>query len=242
MEENNKEDLSNIPSPQTTKDDIPSVELSTPNYLFYMNKKKSIPDGDYIENILTKWKGDFDLLEDHHGYIQWLFPNLLPSVHNLLSSALTREEAAEFRRNKFISERLVRSYTFMLEFYGMVLEDESTGKIVRGKDYKKRYNEALLTNWHNHLRVQRILMHLNNVGFRKYAIELAKFLKEEVYRNGDNNEAPPLEKIGGNSTVTQWLTYGDYDNDPKKKKVLDEICVAKSDDDYKASIFFEKFG
>ena len=28
--------------------------------------------GDFIENILTKWKGDYDRLEKHHGYIQWL--------------------------------------------------------------------------------------------------------------------------------------------------------------------------
>ena len=28
--------------------------------------------GDIIENILTKWKGDYDRLEKHHGYIQWL--------------------------------------------------------------------------------------------------------------------------------------------------------------------------
>ena len=30
--------------------------------------------GDYIDEIHKEWKGDYDRLEWHHGYIQWLFP------------------------------------------------------------------------------------------------------------------------------------------------------------------------
>ena len=38
----------------------------SPNILFYENKMASIPHGDTIENILTKWKGDYHTLEFHH--------------------------------------------------------------------------------------------------------------------------------------------------------------------------------
>lgn len=32
------------------------------------------PIGDTIDNIHKKWFGAYDLLEEHHGYIQWIFP------------------------------------------------------------------------------------------------------------------------------------------------------------------------
>lgn len=31
------------------------------------------------------------------------------------------------------------------------------------------------------MRIRRILTHLNNVGFRKYAIELVNYLEKEIY-------------------------------------------------------------
>ncbi len=57
----------------------------TTNFDFYNNEIKSKPQGkskiifysvkgDTIETIHKKWKGDYDLLEAHHGFIQWLFP------------------------------------------------------------------------------------------------------------------------------------------------------------------------
>ncbi len=30
--------------------------------------------GDFIDSIHEKWWGNYDHLESHHGYIQWLFP------------------------------------------------------------------------------------------------------------------------------------------------------------------------
>ncbi|KAG7260887.1 hypothetical protein CRUP_018924 [Coryphaenoides rupestris] len=47
------------------------------NLRFYLNKIPLVPDGIYIEEILTKWRGDYDKLEHNHTYIQW-------SQHNYL--------------------------------------------------------------------------------------------------------------------------------------------------------------
>lgn len=44
------------------------------NLLFFSNTLKSVPRGDYIETIHQEWYGKYDILEQHHGYIQWLFP------------------------------------------------------------------------------------------------------------------------------------------------------------------------
>ncbi|MEQ2216865.1 Opioid growth factor receptor-like protein 1, partial [Xenoophorus captivus] len=40
------------------------------NLRFYMNKIPLVPDGIYIEEILSKWRGDYDKLEHNHTYIQ----------------------------------------------------------------------------------------------------------------------------------------------------------------------------
>ena len=44
------------------------------NVDFYFNTRPSMPDGAVIDVIHEEWDGDFEKLEFHHGYIQWLFP------------------------------------------------------------------------------------------------------------------------------------------------------------------------
>ena len=44
------------------------------NIKFYLNEIKSKPDGDFIDKIHVKWWEDYERLEYHHGFIQWLFP------------------------------------------------------------------------------------------------------------------------------------------------------------------------
>lgn len=44
------------------------------NLQFYLENIPSKPRGDYLSTILQEWWGDYDKLELHHGYIQWLFP------------------------------------------------------------------------------------------------------------------------------------------------------------------------
>jgi hypothetical protein len=44
------------------------------NKRFLKGEMKSKPSGDFIGKILANWFGNYDLLESHHGYIQWLFP------------------------------------------------------------------------------------------------------------------------------------------------------------------------
>lgn len=52
----------------------PPLEKAHQNVLFYTNKIRSNPSGNFIDNIHKEWKGNYSLLEVHHGYIQWLFP------------------------------------------------------------------------------------------------------------------------------------------------------------------------
>ena len=71
----------------------------------------------------------------------------------------------------------------MLSFYGMKLKDRQTGEIVRSRypNYKERFYKTLITSFHNHMRITRILTSLKETGFGKYAAELCKFLKFEIF-------------------------------------------------------------
>src|SRR5437762_640454 len=59
------------------KDD-PTITI---NLEFYKNEIASKPDGNKIEDIHKKWWGKYELLEEHHGYIQWLFPIREPGLN-----------------------------------------------------------------------------------------------------------------------------------------------------------------
>merc|ERR1712046_229054 len=52
------------------------------NERFQRNEIPSVPDGDLIENIHKEWRGDYERLEVHHGYIQWLFPIREPGMNS----------------------------------------------------------------------------------------------------------------------------------------------------------------
>ena len=44
------------------------------NHRFYLNLRKSAPDGEYIDQMHAVWRSQYSKLEKHHSYIQWLFP------------------------------------------------------------------------------------------------------------------------------------------------------------------------
>ena len=61
------------------------------NLSFYKNEICFQPNGFLIEDILQNWKDNYDLLEENHSYIQWLFPLREPGV-NWHAKPLTLKE------------------------------------------------------------------------------------------------------------------------------------------------------
>ncbi|XP_016058482.1 PREDICTED: opioid growth factor receptor [Miniopterus natalensis] len=109
-----------------------------PNLSFYRNEIRFLPNGCFIEDILQNWRDDYDLLEDNHSYIQWLFPLREPGV-NWHAKPLTQREIEAFKSSKEARERFVQAYELMLGFYGIELEDRDTGKVRRAQSYQKRF-------------------------------------------------------------------------------------------------------
>ena len=149
---------------------------SDPNVKFYRNEIPSKPDGDLVENIHQSWDGDWERLEFHHGYIQWLFPVFENAGMNFESQPLSKSGAALIRADAAASRRVLASYKLILKFYGFVLADEKTGAIERHADaafFAERIANLNLSS-HNWLRVSRIITSLGELGFRRYKAPLSR--------------------------------------------------------------------
>ncbi|XP_057386122.1 opioid growth factor receptor isoform X2 [Balaenoptera acutorostrata] len=149
-----------------------------PNLSFYKNEIRFLPNGCFIEDILQNWKEEYDLLEDNHSYIQWLFPLREPGV-NCHAKPLTLQEVQAFKSSTEVRKRLVQAYELMLGFFGIQLKDRDTGRVCRAQNYQKRFQNL---NWHSHnnLRITRILKSLGELGLEHYQAPLARFFLEET--------------------------------------------------------------
>jgi hypothetical protein len=159
------------------KVDNPKIDC---NLRFYKNELKSSPDGDFIDSIHGKWRGNFKLLEQHHGYIQWIFPIREESAFNGDALPLQLHEARAIQEDPACRERVVLSYQMMLEFYGFSLLNRETGEIARSANFEARFAN-LSRSSHNWLRVSRILKSLGELGFERFKLPWLLAITREVF-------------------------------------------------------------
>ena len=139
---------------------------------------------------------DFDELEFHHDYIQWLFPLPEPSGVNASAPLLSKEDIAVFQSDASLRKALRQSFELMLQFYGLELtEGDANVEVVRGANFDERGNLWLTTGNHNFLRISRILRSLSLLGCRTHALAFLKCL-EDIYAE----EAPTI----GTATMGYW--------------------------------------
>ncbi|TNN65426.1 Opioid growth factor receptor-like protein 1 [Liparis tanakae] len=137
-------------------------------------------EGIYVEEILTKWRGDYDKLEHNHTYIQWLFP-LREQGLNFYAHELTQEEIKEFQSTREAKRRFLAAYSLMLDFYGIKLLDKS-GNVTRGPNWQERF-QHLNESQHNYLRITRILKSLGELGYEAFKAQLVHLFLEESLRH-----------------------------------------------------------
>jgi len=182
------------------------------NYKFYNGEIPSIPDGDYIDNIHESWKGKYNRLEIHHGYIQWLFP-IREHGMNSECQPLQLHEIQKMKDDPIIIERLLKSYDLILDFYGFVVEEKTTGKLKRAENWEERFNN-LNTHSHNFLRITRILKCLGEFGFEHYKKPFLEFFITEIWEN-------QTLKSCAQSCRNYWV--GTIKNDEDRKELLEKI-------------------
>eukprot|EP01007_Sphenomonas_quadrangularis_P000631 NODE_1481_length_858_cov_185.796044_g1227_i0.p1 GENE.NODE_1481_length_858_cov_185.796044_g1227_i0~~NODE_1481_length_858_cov_185.796044_g1227_i0.p1 ORF type:complete len:199 (+),score=28.11 NODE_1481_length_858_cov_185.796044_g1227_i0:28-624(+) len=146
---------------------------------FFANEITSYPDGDFIDNIHRDRLTDWDWLEYHHGFIQWIFPIREPGM-NYHAEELQLHEITAICSDREKLKRLIRSYEMMLGFYGMLLADKEKGTIERSLDWKNRFAH-LKRSSHNYLRITRILKCLGELAYEHYKLPFIMFVLREVY-------------------------------------------------------------
>lgn len=154
-------------------------ESITCNLRFYRNELASEPRGGLVEDIHRRWMHDYDLLERHHGYIQWIFP-IREHGMNYQAKPLQRHEMVAIREDPACRARVVQSYRMMLDFYGFKLVDEASGAVARADNWKPRFHNLSWSS-HNWLRVTRILKSLGELGFEHYKLPWLLAICEEVF-------------------------------------------------------------
>lgn len=158
------------------------------NLLFYTDKLLSRPDQLNVSTMLRTWRGDFDTLESRHGYIQWLFPVQSRSGANSQSQELFAHEIAAMVGDAAVRDRVRDAYAMMLEFYGLRLVDNNTGRVERSSDWAARFAH-LDSASHNFLRISRILKSIGDLSFERYKFPFLKLLATEIYENGQIQSA-----------------------------------------------------
>ncbi|KAM6404468.1 opioid growth factor receptor [Rhynochetos jubatus] len=148
------------------------------NLSFYKNEISFLPQGLHIETLLERWWDNYEILEENHSYIQWLFP-LREHGMNWRAKPLTCQEIQAFKKSKEVMQRLIRAYQLMLRFYGIILINEETGELKRAENWAERF-QNLNRFSHNNLRITRILKCLGEMGYENYQVHLVKFFLTET--------------------------------------------------------------
>uniref|UniRef100_A0A8B9ZDX8 Opioid growth factor receptor n=1 Tax=Anas platyrhynchos TaxID=8839 RepID=A0A8B9ZDX8_ANAPL len=143
-----------------------------PHFLFFFSS------GLHIETLLELWWDNYEVLEENHSYIQWLFP-LREHGMNWRAKPLTLQEIEVFKKSTEVMERFIRAYQLMLRFYGIILTNQETGELERAENWAERF-QNLNRFSHNNLRITRILKCLGEMGYEHYQVHLVKFFLTET--------------------------------------------------------------
>ncbi|ORY76699.1 opioid growth factor receptor conserved domain-containing protein, partial [Protomyces lactucae-debilis] len=148
------------------------------NVRFYLQGLPCRPDNLTIDELILKWRGQYNVLEDRHGYIQWLFPLRQQGV-NPYASALLQQEVDILSTSREAQCRMLSALDMMLDFYGMRWQDQKLRQLGRTSSYKVRYCN-LMNHTHNFLRISRILQSLCLFGLSSYTTPIVLYLLSEV--------------------------------------------------------------
>lgn len=164
------------------------------NVCFYQNQIKCQPNGAYIDDIHKEGMHNLDMLENHHAYIQWLFPTSEVPERNRHAQKLYDYEAKAIHEDREAFARFLKSYKMMLHFYGLQLADPNTGEIQTMQDgWQVRFHN-LEQNTHNFLRITRILTCLGEMGLEHYK---APFIRHILMETMQGNLLKTLKSCRG---------------------------------------------
>ncbi|XP_060551607.1 opioid growth factor receptor-like protein 1 isoform X1 [Ruditapes philippinarum] len=139
-----------------------------------------------------------------------LFP-IRESGLNWHAQELQLHEIKKIQKNKKAMKRILTSYKMMLDFYGMELENEDDGTIVRADNWRDRFRQ-LNRSFHNYLRITRILKCLGEFGYEHLKKNFVKFILHEGMVEGTLSNVI-------DSCVKYWI--GVLKDDEEREEIFD---------------------
>lgn len=136
--------------------------------LNFLNKNDKTASG-YTYDQLHNWCDDD--WENHHDFIQWLFPLNEPSMHNSNGPVLNAEAFQKIKDDPQLLNAIKSNYDRFLSYAGI----HRTNKGLEFKNYSKDFWEIPNHNW---LRITRVLKSLNLCGLTDCSQEFWKFLQK----------------------------------------------------------------
>ncbi|MDR3634288.1 MAG: opioid growth factor receptor-related protein [Isosphaeraceae bacterium] len=106
------------------------------------------------------WGFSDDEMEEHHDFIQWLFPLCEPSRFNPHAPLLSEADIAAFRAEASLRDHVLRSFDRFLGFLGLEAKE---GAVRPGPRFARKRDLWLYPN-HNWLRITRVLHSLRLLG------------------------------------------------------------------------------
>ena len=129
--------------------------------------------------------GNFDVLEKHHAYIQFLFPTRDLPERNLCAQQLQLHEIEWLRSDADAQRRLRQAVDMMLEFFGFELidgDDEHAALKCQPLAEPRRALKNLNDSHHNSLRITRMLKSLGELGQERLKAPIVRALAREVLK------------------------------------------------------------
>jgi|GEM_PF-4212413 len=114
------------------------------------------------------------LMEDDHGYIQWLFPLETMGV-NPQAPLVKKGDYKKLLKDENFKEKMLEHFLLFADFMGITYHPEN-GTFEKTKAIQ--WNNWIASG-HNNLRITRILISLKNFGLIQLAREFLIFLKYE---------------------------------------------------------------
>ncbi|GAB1610318.1 opioid growth factor receptor-like protein 1, partial [Argonauta hians] len=149
------------------------------NLKFYRNELPMPVYDKTIEEILSDWPEQFDILEGDLVYINWLFPSPTTTT-GLYQQALTTHEAKELRTDLLLRSRLYRSLSLVLSMFGLTLSVE--GEFGLADNFESRLH-VFQSQPHTITTVTHLLCSLPHLGFETVSQGFAQFLARLIYRD-----------------------------------------------------------
>ena len=125
--------------------------------------------------------------------------------------------------------RVVRSYQLMLDFYGMQIADEATGRIERTPGFRKRYDN-LTRSLHNYLRISRICKALGELGHARYVAPWLLFILAEQSEHHELDNSSLRVRVHGDAASDGrsrlWTAYDRRCSSAADRRIFGAIASA----------------